>query len=134
MTEVVVGALVREGLVLLGHRRASKQVNPDAWDLPGGVVEAGESELVALARELREELGVQIVTDSTSHLCRVTAGDAEETVQLSAWVVRDWHGTPVNSAPDEHDAIGWFSLERLPAFFHAEVRAAVADAMRGRHP
>jgi 8-oxo-dGTP pyrophosphatase MutT (NUDIX family) len=42
--EVVVGALVRDGRVLLVHRRPTKQVNPDAWDLPGGVVEAGEPE------------------------------------------------------------------------------------------
>lgn len=50
--EVVVGALVRGGQVLLVHRRPDKDANPDAWDLPGGLVEAGESELDALAREL----------------------------------------------------------------------------------
>ena len=55
MHEVVVGALVRDGQVLLGRRRPTKRVNPDAWELPGGVMEAGESELAALERELREE-------------------------------------------------------------------------------
>ena len=58
MVEVVVGALVRDGRVLLGHRRPDKRAYPDVWDLPGGVMEDGESELDALARELREELGV----------------------------------------------------------------------------
>ena len=44
------------------------------WDLPGGVMEAGESELDALARELHEELGAQIVTHSAAHLCRLPVG------------------------------------------------------------
>ena len=50
--EVVVGALVRGGQVLLVHRRPDKHANPEVWDLPGGLVEAGESELDTLAREL----------------------------------------------------------------------------------
>ena len=44
MLRVVVGALVRDGRVLLGQRSPSKRAYPDVWDLPGGVVEDGESE------------------------------------------------------------------------------------------
>ena len=57
MVTVVVGALVRGGRVLLAHRRPDKHAYPDTWDLPGGVMEDGESEHEALVRELREELG-----------------------------------------------------------------------------
>ena len=89
MIEVVVGALVRDGRVLLGHRRADKRAYPDVWELPGGVMEAGESELDALARELREELGVEIATESAAHLCRVAAGPADERAVLSAWLVTE---------------------------------------------
>lgn len=130
MHKVVVGALIREGRVLLVHRRPDKRAYPDVWDLPGGVIEADESELGALTRELHEELGVRIATDSTSHLCRVTAGPAEEPALLSAWLVRDWQGTPENIAPEEHDGIGWFGLDELPAPAHELVRAAVVDAIR----
>jgi len=129
MAEVVVGALIRDHRVLLAYRSVSKRVNPDAWDLPGGVIEAGESELAALARELHEELGVHIVTESVSHLCRVTLAPLDEPVQLSAWLVGDWHGTPANVAPDEHDDIGWFGLGELPPLVHVNVREAVVVAM-----
>jgi 8-oxo-dGTP pyrophosphatase MutT (NUDIX family) len=131
MVEVVLGALVRDGRVLLGHRSPDKQAYPDVWDLPGGVVEAGESELVALARELHEELGVQIETSSVSHLCRVTVSPGAEPAMLSAWLVRAWQGAPVNRAPEEHVDIGWFDVEVLPPLAHALVRTTLVEAMRG---
>jgi 8-oxo-dGTP pyrophosphatase MutT (NUDIX family) len=132
MDRVVVGALVRDGRVLLVHRRPDKRAYPDMWDLPGGVMEAGESELGALARELHEELGVQLATSSASHLCRVTAGPAERPALLSAWLVRDWQGTPANVAPEEHDDIGWFDLEELPPPAHVLVRTALVEALGSR--
>ena len=130
MQEVVVGALVRDGRVLLGHRSPDKRAYPNVWDLPGGHREPGESELGALARELHEELGVQIATSSTAHLGRVTAGTPDEPALLSAWLVRDWQGTPTNVAPEEHDDIRWFGLEELPPLAHALLRTALMEATR----
>lgn len=130
MHEVVVGALVRADRVLLVHRRPDKRANPDVWDLPGGHVEDGESELGALERELHEELGVQMTRGSASHLCRLTTGPADDPALLSAWLIADWRGTPANLAPDEHDGMAWFSLEELPPPPHIVVRSALVSAMR----
>ncbi|WP_328855752.1 NUDIX hydrolase [Microbispora hainanensis] len=49
------GALLRdrEGRVLVVH-----PVYKDEWDIPGGMIEAGESPTDALLRELQEELGI----------------------------------------------------------------------------
>lgn len=99
------------------------------WDLPGGGIEEGESELGALARELHEELGVQITTGSTSHLCRVTAGPADSPALLSAWLVREWEGRPANVAPEEHQDIGWFRLDDLPPLAHELVRRELMSAL-----
>jgi 8-oxo-dGTP pyrophosphatase MutT (NUDIX family) len=93
-------------------------------------LEAGESELTALTRELHEELGVQMAIGSASHLCRLTAGPADEPALLSAWLVRDWQGTPANVAPEEHDDLGWFGVEELPPPAHVVVRTALVEAMR----
>ncbi len=130
MIRVVVGALVSDGRVLLVHRGPNKRARPGLWDLPGGVIEAGESELGALARELHEELGVEVSTGSVSHLGRVTAGPADEPALLSAWLVREWQGTPANVAPEEHDQMAWFGLAELPPPPHVVVRTAVVNAMR----
>ena len=130
MLGVVVGALVREERVLLVHRSSSKRAHPGRWDLPGGCVEDGESEIAALERELREELDVQIATGSTSHLCRVAVQPAGEPVLLSVWLVREWEGLPTNAAPDEHDDIGWFDLATMPSLPHEPVQAALLGAVQ----
>ena len=57
---VIVGAaLVRDGK-LLAQQRAWPPGHAGQWELPGGRVEAGESDAFALARECSEELDVVI--------------------------------------------------------------------------
>ena len=80
-------------------------------------------------RELREELGIRILARSATHLCRLVAEPAAGPVRVSAWLVRDWVGTPANAAPGEHDDIRWFDLEDLPPLVHAPVHAALVAAM-----
>jgi 8-oxo-dGTP pyrophosphatase MutT (NUDIX family) len=93
-------------------------------------VEPAESELDALTRELREELGVHIATGSACHLCRLTAGPAEAPAILSAWLVPDWEGTPANVAPEEHDDVRWFDIDDMPPPAHVPVRAALVAVIR----
>jgi 8-oxo-dGTP diphosphatase len=57
MTIVVAGVLDRDGEILICQRRAD-QPHALKWEFPGGKLEAGESPERALARELREELGI----------------------------------------------------------------------------
>lgn len=57
---VVAAVLVRDGRVLAAQRPAHKSQG-GLWELPGGKVEPGETDAQALARELREELGVDVV-------------------------------------------------------------------------
>lgn len=113
MHVVVTGALVENGAVLLVHRSPTRRAYPDLWDLPGGHVEAGESELQALAREMREELGVHIVAESSSRLGDWHAGSGEDAVHVGVWQIGDWVGSPTNRAPDEHDDIAWVGINAL---------------------
>ncbi|WP_174526672.1 NUDIX domain-containing protein [Micromonospora maritima] len=113
MHVVVCGALVENGAVLLVHRSPTRRAYPDLWDLPGGHVEAGESERQALAREMFEELGVRIATESSSRLGDVRVGSGENAVLISVWHVGGWAGSPTNRAPDEHDDIAWVGIGEL---------------------
>jgi len=112
---VVAGALVRDGRILLVHRHPDRRWYPDVWDLPGGHVEEGESPLAALARELHEELAVQVDPADCVAAGEVVApgADPADSLHLRIWLVRAWTGAPVNRCPDEHDEIGWFPAEAL---------------------
>ena len=56
---VVAALIVRGGEVLVARRREEGE-RAGLWEFPGGKVEPGEGERAALARELREELGVRV--------------------------------------------------------------------------
>src|SRR5690349_697352 len=54
---VAAGVISRGDLILVCRRRADR-MHPLRWEFPGGKVEADESFLECLWRELREELGI----------------------------------------------------------------------------
>jgi 8-oxo-dGTP diphosphatase len=62
------------------------------WEFPGGKVHAGESEAVALARELREELGIEVT--SSRPFMRLAHSYNDRDVELSMWIVESYRGEP----------------------------------------
>jgi 8-oxo-dGTP diphosphatase len=65
----VVGAMLEEGGRYLITQRPPTSTLPLLWEFPGGRVEEGESDRDALARELREEMGIDVtVGEEVMHL------------------------------------------------------------------
>ena len=89
---VVAAALfVRDGRVLIAPRPRGQPL-AGRWEFPGGKVDAGESERQALARELREELGIEVL--AARPFMRLTHAYAERDVALSLWIVERFSGEP----------------------------------------
>jgi 8-oxo-dGTP diphosphatase len=59
---VAAAVVIRDGCVLL-TRRAEGQHLAGMWEFPGGKLEAGESPEAAVARECREECGIEVEVD-----------------------------------------------------------------------
>lgn len=107
----VVAAILEAGdrRVLLAQRPVGKQ-HAGLWEFPGGKVEPGESGFAALQRELREELDIEI--GSAVRFMTVRQERAFGPLELEAWRVRAWHGTPTAR---EHAALAWqVPVEPLP--------------------
>lgn len=125
---VVVGAaILREGRVLLAHRRSRGEV-AGGWEFPGGRVEPGESLESALVREVTEELGCRI---QVLDWLPLESAVADHLVLLVA-TAQLLDGEPVASEHDEVrwvDSAGLAGREWLPADrpFLPELRRALVE-------
>jgi 8-oxo-dGTP diphosphatase len=89
---VVAAALYdSRGRVLIAERPAGRHL-AGRWEFPGGKVQPPESERSALARELREELGIGVL--AAQPLVNLTHHYPDRTVLLSLWVVEHYVGEP----------------------------------------
>jgi mutator protein MutT len=115
VTPVVAAVIRRDERYLVGRRPAAKR-HGGLWEFPGGKVLEGESRLDAAARELEEELGLEVVALGRLLFSVEDAG--------SPFVI-EFFETDASGDPRalEHSEIGWFTVAEL-----ARMELAPADA------
>ena len=102
----------------------------DGWHMPGGGVEAGETLVEALRRELAEEGSIELTGEPALHGVYFHPAYSRRD-HVALYVVRDFRqtGTPV---PDreiiEH---GFFPVNALPAGTTRGTRARIAEVLGG---
>jgi ADP-ribose pyrophosphatase YjhB (NUDIX family) len=112
----------QEGRVLLARRR-----DIGWWNLPGGGLEHGETVDEALRREVREEIGVEIVP---VRVVGVYSKTRKDEVALSFLCHLAPGQEPTTS--EEVSETGWFAGDELPADLLPKHRERVIDALLGR--
>ncbi|MCJ7611053.1 MAG: (deoxy)nucleoside triphosphate pyrophosphohydrolase [Candidatus Aminicenantes bacterium] len=117
MKKVTAAVIERRGKVLIARRKAGG-AQAGKWEFPGGTLERGETPAQCLARELREELGIQ---------CRVgdllAAGrgpGAASSFELLVFRIRDYEGSV---RPLVHVEVRWVSPRDLASYDLAEADA-----------
>ena len=112
---VVAAWLERDGRVLIAQRAA-----PPAWagwwEFPGGKVEAGETDAICLARELREELGTEVLVGKP--LITVFHDEHRAAAALRRIAISVYRATVLSGEPQarEHLALAWVAPTELTAF------------------
>jgi mutator protein MutT len=113
-----------EGRIFLQKRGPNKEF-PGCWETPGGKVEEYETKSEALARELKEELGLKKVNVCTRPIITMAFSPPvvkQEfdisfyacTHELLPYVYNEWGGKEArrNIIPQEdQQEVGWFSAE-----------------------
>ena len=128
MTSVVpvVAAVIRgrEGRILLSRRPAHLHQG-NKWEFPGGKIEPGETPQAALARELREELGITPI--GSRPLIQITHHYPEKSVFLDVWEVVAFSG---QASGREGQAIEWVEPAALARYEFPEANLPIIKAAR----
>ena len=120
--EVVAAVIERpDGSFLLAQRPADK-VYAGYWEFPGGKVEPGEALAAALARELHEELGIEVERAYPWIVRNYVYPHAR--VRLNFFRVRGWHG---EAHGKETQRLAW---QRVDALDVAPLLPANAPVLR----
>ena len=126
MIRVTAAILWRAGEVLLARRTRPRWL-AGKWEFPGGKIEPGESPETCLARELAEELGIQV--EVGRRLMSTVHAYPELTVELVVHEVRLVSGEPV---PHDHDRLAWVRPQDLKSFDLAPADLPIADLLAQR--
>jgi 8-oxo-dGTP diphosphatase len=107
-----VGAVIKDGSGRLLLIRRGHEPGKGLWSIPGGRVEAGETDAAALVREVREETGLDVVPGPLVGSVRRPAGAAGE------FDIRDYAASVVGGelvAGDDADDAVWAGPAELDA-------------------
>ncbi|MBN2050038.1 MAG: 8-oxo-dGTP diphosphatase MutT [Spirochaetales bacterium] len=119
--EVTAAVIRRNGLVLIGKRRAADYCG-GLWEFPGGKIEPGESPEECLKRELAEELGIECAVGEL--LIETLHAYPDRAIRISAFLADILSGEP---AALEHDEIRWVKPEDLPSYAFVPADLPIVD-------
>lgn len=123
--DVVAGILVDAAGRVLITERVDDGPFHGLWEFPGGKIRQREPALEALARELAEEIGVELLT--SEHFMSLSHEYPDRFVSIEFHLVREWHNEPQGL---EGQALKWVHRHRLQAEPLLPADKPVVDALQ----
>jgi 8-oxo-dGTP pyrophosphatase MutT (NUDIX family) len=108
-----------------------KHAYVEGWQLPGGGVEAGETLLEALARELSEEGNIELTGPAVLHSVYFHPRYSNRD-HVTLYVIREFRQTAPPIPNREIAAHGFFPLDALPPDTTAGTRNRIAEVTTGK--
>ena len=106
-TVKVVAAIIKDGDKIYATQRGYGEFK-DGWEFPGGKIEEGETNKEALIREIKEELGIDIVVDE--FIMTIEYDYPTFHLSMDCFFSHIENGSPVLY---EHEAAKWLFKDQL---------------------
>ena len=121
----VAAAIIKSGDKIFATQRGYGDFK-DGWEFPGGKIESGETPGEALAREIREELGADIIVGD--HLITVEHDYPEFHLSMECFWAELSDGSHLRLL--EHEAARWLSFDELDSVDWLPADIKVAEAVK----
>ena len=120
------------GMVLDSENRVFliKHTYTDGWQMPGGGVEAGETLMESLARELMEEGRIEMTAAPMLHAMYFHPYYSTRD-HVALYVIRDFRQVETPQPNHEIAAHGFFPIDALPEDTTKGTRARIDEVLRG---
>jgi ADP-ribose pyrophosphatase YjhB (NUDIX family) len=123
--------LIRDGKILLG-RRYNTGFKDGEYGLPAGHLDGNETAREGGAREVREEIGIEIAPEDMT-VVHVMHRKAAHDERIDFFITASrYEGAIENREPEKCDDLAWFSLDALPENIIDYVRFALEQIREGK--
>jgi len=123
VVHVAVGVVYQNDAFFL-TKRAEEVHQGGKWEFPGGKVENDETVAQALARELNEEIGIDVL--ACQPLIEITHDYGDKKVLLEVFLVDNFVGEP---NAQEGQVEGWFTLSQLSELDFPAANVAIVEKL-----
>ena len=124
IVQVAVGVIYQNDQFFL-TKRAQDVHQGGKWEFPGGKVEDDETVAQALARELKEEIAIEVLSCQPLIIIEHDYGDKK--VCLDVYLVDHFIGEP---SAQEGQLQGWFNFEQLQALEFPQANVAILEQLK----
>ncbi|MFT6776817.1 MAG: 8-oxo-dGTP diphosphatase [Paraglaciecola sp.] len=124
IVEVAVGVIKRGNKIYIS-KRADDLHQGGKWEFPGGKRETNESIEQTLARELSEEIGIQVTKQSPLMLIKHDYGDKK--VRLDVRLVESFEG---EASHQEGQQSQWVDINDLSHFTFPDANKGIIDKLK----
>jgi len=122
---VAVGVIQRDQQIFIS-KRPEQLHQGGRWEFPGGKVEAGETVLQALQRELMEEVGLTVV--KAEPMLVLEYDYPEKRVLLDVWLVNESSGKGEGLEGQE---VAWVHYQQLQNYQFPDANQPILAAVAG---
>lgn len=122
--------VVNDNKVLLSLRKNTGWMD-GYYCAPGGHVEEGETPTIAMIREIKEELGVDVKPDELEFMCVAARNNSPYEYVAYEFILRDTSYEFTNTEPEKCEALTWVDLDNLPDNIIEDFKVIIQKSLIG---